>query len=193
MNIESWVRLPWKIKDVVRSMRRDLADTRRQMAELSRMISALELRQEERTEELRRTTEELRRSDGRAWARTARDAPGRDPGAGTSDWKPRLAFRRGPRPRGSSEASSPHLLSREAGVSVLITCWNHAGVLGRAIASAIATLDALPVPGEVLILDDASRDGSREVAQELARGGCRESASSRATRIWDCRVLATCC
>ena len=28
---------------------------------------------------------------------------------------------------------------------------------------------ALPVPGEVLILDDASRDGSREVAQELAR------------------------
>ena len=38
-----------------------------------------------------------------------------------------------------------------------------------AVASAVATLEALPVPGEVLILDDASRDGSREVAQELAR------------------------
>ena len=47
MNIKSWIRLPWKFKDVVRSMRRDLADTRR-IAELSQMISALELRQEER-------------------------------------------------------------------------------------------------------------------------------------------------
>ena len=44
MNINSLVRLPWKVKDVLRSMRRDLADSRRTMAELLQMISALELR-----------------------------------------------------------------------------------------------------------------------------------------------------
>ena len=58
-------------------------------------------------------------------------------------------------------------------MSVLITCWNHAGLLGRAVASAVATIESLPVPGEVLVLDDGSRDGSREVAQELARADAR--------------------
>jgi glycosyltransferase involved in cell wall biosynthesis len=64
-------------------------------------------------------------------------------------------------------------LARQPGVSVLITCWNHVGSLGRAVASAVAALDYLPVPGEVLILDDASRDGSREVALDLARSDQR--------------------
>ena len=63
----------------------------------------------------------------------------------------------------------PPTLSREEGVSVLITCWNHAGVLGLAVASAVAAIESLSVPGEVIILDDGSRDGSREIAQELAR------------------------
>ena len=38
------------------------------------------------------------------------------------------------------------------------------------MATAIAALDSLPAPGEVLILDDASRDGSRETAMKLASG-----------------------
>ena len=46
--------LPWKLKEVLRSMRRDLADSRRTMAELLQMMSALELRHGEATEELRR-------------------------------------------------------------------------------------------------------------------------------------------
>ena len=168
MNIGSWVRLPWKIKDVVRSMRRDLAGTPLAVAELSRMISTMELRQEERTEELRRTTEELRRTTeelGRTTEELRREI--QEQGL-LLEAAARFSIRAEAEGKLRSQLTPP--ASREAGVSVLITCWNHAGVLGRAIASAIATIDALPVPGEVLILDDASRDGSSLVARAFARG-----------------------
>ncbi len=44
MNIKSLIRLPWKLKDVFRSMRRDLAESRRMMAEILEMTSDLEPR-----------------------------------------------------------------------------------------------------------------------------------------------------
>ena len=76
-------------------------------------------------------------------------------------------------PRAAAEAKLRATLvpptSRTAGVSVLIPCWNHAGFIRRSVTSALATLDALPVRGEVLVLDDASRDGGREIVQELVR------------------------
>jgi polysaccharide pyruvyl transferase WcaK-like protein len=153
MKLKSWVRLPWKIKEVLRSMRRDLADSRRMMVELSQMISVLEFRHGELTEEMSSLRERLLgevREQGLLTETAVRSAT-----------------------RAAAEMKLRNQLTppspREAGVSVLITCWNHAGFLRRSVASAIATLESLPVPGEVLILDDASRDGSREVAQELAR------------------------
>ncbi len=168
MNIKSWVRLPWKIKDVVRSMRRDLADSRLTIAELSRMISTMELRQEERTEELRQCTEELRRRTEELKQSTEELRREIQEQGLLLETAARFPIRAEAERKLRSQLTPP--TSREAGVSVLITCWNHAGVLGVALASAIATIDALPVPGEVLILDDASRDGSSLVAREFARG-----------------------
>jgi polysaccharide pyruvyl transferase WcaK-like protein len=138
MNIKSLVRLPWTIKDVLRSMRREIADSRRMMAELL-------LKHREMTDILSGEIREqgiLMETAARSSLRAAAEMKLR------------------------SKLTPP--LSRKKGVSVLITCWNHAGILGRAVASAIDAIESLPVPGEVLILDDASRDGSREVAQELA-------------------------
>jgi len=150
MKLMSLVRLPWKMQEVLRSMRRDLADSRR-------MISVLELRHGEMTEEISSLSERLLgeiREQGLLMETAARFAT-----------------------RAAAEMKLRNQLTppppRAAGVSVLITCWNHAGFLRRSVASAIATLESLPVPGEVLILDDASRDGSREVAQELARADQR--------------------
>ena len=64
----------------------------------------------------------------------------------------------------------PSVDEREDGLSVLIPCWNHAGFLAAAVASARAAIDAIAGRGEILILDDGSRDESRDVARaELRR------------------------
>ncbi len=57
---------------------------------------------------------------------------------------------------------------RSAGVSVLIPCWHHAGLVEAAVASAQRSLDALPVPGEIVVTDDASRDAGRAQVLRLA-------------------------
>jgi polysaccharide pyruvyl transferase WcaK-like protein/GT2 family glycosyltransferase len=64
----------------------------------------------------------------------------------------------------------PPATARAEGVSMLIPCWNQGCFLAAAVESARASLDALAVPGEILILDDASRDQTRATAQELAHG-----------------------
>ncbi|MGO9471736.1 MAG: polysaccharide pyruvyl transferase family protein [Isosphaeraceae bacterium] len=143
MNIKSLIRFPWKLRDVFRSMRRDHAESRRMTAEILQMISDLEPR-------LRETLVGEFREQGLLMETAAR-------------YSSRAAAEMKLRDR----LTPPPL--RAGGVSVLITCWNHVGYLGRSVGSAVATLEALPAPGEVLILDDASRDGSREVAQELVR------------------------
>ena len=156
MKLQTMVRLPWKLRDVVRSMRRDLADSR----EISTSLCEWPRQQ--------RSDMEL----SREISAVHENLLGRDPGARALDGN-----------RGSflvSAAAERKLREqlttpacRDPGLSVLITCWNHAGLLRHAVASAIATLGVLPVPGEVLILDDASRDGSRGVAQELAQADRR--------------------
>lgn len=62
----------------------------------------------------------------------------------------------------------PPRADKQDGLSVLIPCWNHARFLPQAMASAQAALDLLSEAGEILILDDASRDDSLAVAQQLA-------------------------
>jgi len=174
MNIKRLVRLPWILKDVLRSLRQDLANSRQVTAELSQLISALELGHRELTEELRRERQHERTEDLERERRREQEISSlrelllgeiREQGI-LMETAARFLPRAAAEMKLLNQLTPP--LARAPGVSVLITCWNHAGFLGRSVASAIATLESLPVPGEVLILDDASRDGSREVAQELA-------------------------
>jgi succinoglycan biosynthesis protein ExoO len=56
------------------------------------------------------------------------------------------------------------------GVTIVIPTWHHREFLPRAIRSALAGLDELArvgVAGEVLVLDDASRDGSPRLLRSL--------------------------
>ncbi len=220
MKLKSLIRLPWKMKEVLRSMRRDLADSRRMMAELSQMISVMELRHGAITGEMSSLTGGMSSLTGEMSSLTGGMSPLTGEMSsltgemssltgGMSSLTGEMSSLTGEMSSLTGEMSSlrERLLEeireqgllmetaarswaraaaemklrnqldppppRAAGVSVLTACWNHAGFLHRCVASAIAALESLPVPGEVLILDDASRDGSREVAQELARADPR--------------------
>jgi len=65
-------------------------------------------------------------------------------------------------------ATLPDVGARSAGVSVLIPCWHHARLVEAAVESARRALDVLPVAGEIVVLDDASRDASRAQAERMA-------------------------
>jgi polysaccharide pyruvyl transferase WcaK-like protein len=175
MKLTSLVRLPWKLKEVLRSMRYDMAESRRMLAKLSDAISVLEIRQGEMTDELSRARRQEQTDEmGREQRRERELSSLREMLLGEIR-EQGLLMEAAARslPRAAAEMKLRNQLApsvpRQAGVSVLITCWNHGAFLGRAVASAIATLDLLTVPGEVLILDDASRDCSRAVAQELVQ------------------------
>lgn len=70
-------------------------------------------------------------------------------------------------------ATLPASGERAEGLSVLVPCWQHAPLLGDAVASARRALDALAVPGEIIVSDDASRDASGDVARALAAADAR--------------------
>ena len=58
----------------------------------------------------------------------------------------------------------------QAGVTIAIPNWNHEILLPRSIASALRAVDLLRnegVPAEVLVIDDASRDGSQTLLRQL--------------------------
>ena len=176
MRIKWWIDLPWKLKAVLGSMRRDIAEIQLSLSELPPLFSALERSQGETTNELKRELIELKRVLIEQ-LRVLREAeiPSlsrllqgeiREHGL-LAETAARQSQRAAAETRIRKGLIPPPF--REEGISVLIPNWNHAELLRVATASACATLDVLPVPGEVLILDDASRDGSREVAQELAR------------------------
>ena len=62
-------------------------------------------------------------------------------------------------------------MGKRAGVSVLVPNWNHRFCLARALRSAVAglrQLRAAGVSGELLVVDDASRDGSQKYLLNLA-------------------------
>jgi glycosyltransferase involved in cell wall biosynthesis len=77
------------------------------------------------------------------------------------------------------EVAQSFCTSKDAnGVTIFIPNWNQRAFLPRAIGSALRALDALSrggVPGEVIVLDDASRDGSQKLLRsvEMARGDNR--------------------
>jgi succinoglycan biosynthesis protein ExoO len=58
----------------------------------------------------------------------------------------------------------------QAGVTIAIPNWNHEILLPRSIGSALRAVDLLRsqgVPGEVLVIDDCSRDGSQTLLRQL--------------------------
>jgi len=58
----------------------------------------------------------------------------------------------------------------QEGVSIVIPNWNHEFFLPRSVLSALKTtriLREMGVPGEVLVVDDASRDGSEALLRSL--------------------------
>ena len=60
----------------------------------------------------------------------------------------------------------------QAGVTIAIPNWNHEILLPRSIASALRAVDLLRnegVPAEVLVIDDASRDGSQTLLRSSRR------------------------
>lgn len=56
------------------------------------------------------------------------------------------------------------------GVSILIPVWNHEALLGRSVGSALRAIGCLRehgIPGQVLVIDDDSRDGSLPLLRQL--------------------------
>ena len=67
------------------------------------------------------------------------------------------------------------MIQRESGLTIAIPNWNHRPYLPRSINSAIATSRRVTQqtgqPVEILVLDDASRDGSQRFLNDLATSG----------------------
>ena len=62
------------------------------------------------------------------------------------------------------------VLSLEPVVSVVMPCLNEAAGVGTCVEKARAALRKMQVPGEVIVVDNGSTDGSPEIA---ARAGAR--------------------
>jgi glycosyltransferase involved in cell wall biosynthesis len=65
----------------------------------------------------------------------------------------------------------------EVVLSIIIPNWNHEAFLARAVRSALAAvrvLERLDVDAEVLIMDDASRDGSQGLLRQIELRYCHE-------------------
>ncbi|MBO0839164.1 MAG: glycosyltransferase, partial [Actinobacteria bacterium] len=54
----------------------------------------------------------------------------------------------------------------ELDVSVVIPCLNEARTLGRCVEAALDGIRATGLSGEVIVADNGSTDGSRELAEE---------------------------
>ena len=71
---------------------------------------------------------------------------------------------------GSGEVPRSKFHQTPVGLTIMIPNWNHRGFLPRSISSAresIASIRELGYPGEVLVIDDASRDGSGRFLRSL--------------------------
>jgi len=71
---------------------------------------------------------------------------------------------------GSGKAPRSELHHTPLGLTIMIPNWNHRGFLPRSISSArasIASMRDMGYPGEVLVIDDASRDGSGRLLRSL--------------------------
>jgi glycosyltransferase involved in cell wall biosynthesis len=82
---------------------------------------------------------------------------------GHAHWEHPASFESGDFPR-----SKFHQMP--VGLTIMIPNWNHRGFLPRSISSAresIASIRELGYPGEVLVIDDASRDGSGRFLRSL--------------------------
>jgi succinoglycan biosynthesis protein ExoO len=71
---------------------------------------------------------------------------------------------------GRGDLASPKFLQTPVGLTIMIPNWNHRSFLPRSISTAresIESIRELGYPGEVLVIDDASRDGSGRFLRSL--------------------------
>src|SRR5262249_22994765 len=69
-----------------------------------------------------------------------------------------------------SEDASPAAPADSVEVSIVMPCLNEADTLETCLTKARRALDAAGIPGEIIVADNGSTDGSREIA---ARSGAR--------------------
>jgi cellulose synthase/poly-beta-1,6-N-acetylglucosamine synthase-like glycosyltransferase len=74
-------------------------------------------------------------------------------------------MRAGAEPRTTSAAGDGERVVPE--LSVVMPCLNEARTLGTCIRKAQASFERLGIAGEVVVADNGSTDGSREIAEEL--------------------------
>jgi succinoglycan biosynthesis protein ExoO len=80
------------------------------------------------------------------------------------------ARREQPGSLGNGDLASSKLQKTPVGLTIMIPNWNHRGFLPRSISTAresIESIRELGYPGEVLVIDDASRDGSGRFLRSL--------------------------
>src|SRR5437660_9247204 len=63
------------------------------------------------------------------------------------------------------QATLPESPAVELEVTVVMPCLNEARTVGRCVAKAVAALAQLGVRGEVIVADNGSSDGSRDIAR----------------------------
>src|SRR5713101_819066 len=68
------------------------------------------------------------------------------------------------------------LTAAEPEVSVILPCLNEARTVGACVTKALSALERLGIPGEVIVIDNGSIDGSDEIAR---RAGARVVSESR--------------
>ncbi len=63
-------------------------------------------------------------------------------------------------------AGSAHQGAQTLELSVVIPCLNEADTVGRVVAKAKSALESLGIPGEVIVADNGSSDGSQHLAEQ---------------------------
>ncbi len=64
-------------------------------------------------------------------------------------------------------SSNSRVVSSSCDLTILMPCLNEAETIGACVNKALASLKSLGIPGEVVVADNGSTDGSRQIAEAL--------------------------
>lgn len=168
--LRTWIDLLYKLPSIPTRIRQELGELRALRADVTRLLDAVDF------PESHRLSSELTTTPLRPELKQCAEMLARLPEQLQEHSLIIETALRAPLQAHAESILQSHLVActeRTAGLSVLVPCWNHGGLLGRAVESALHSLDQLKTPGEVIILDDASRDESRGVARAWTKRDAR--------------------